>query len=334
MARSQLPTGIYTPLPTFFKDDEELDLDALRSHVKYIASAGTIPVLSGSMGEAVHLSHDERRSLIVTARSALDDAGLTDVPVVAGVGAPSTKETVQLSNEAADAGADFVMVIPPGYYAGAMQAAGGEALRSFFVDVAAASKVPVILYNFPSVSAGIDLSSDLILDVVKASPNVCGAKLTCANVGKITRICAIAHDPAFMKQYSRTDESQKFEVIDGFIDILLPSVAIGAAGAISGLPNFAPKTCVRLWELCKSNESSDRAEAKRLQGLIALADGVAAGVGVSGMKQLLCRRFGYGKAPRRPLLAMSGSKADELVGNAYVQQLMAEEEQLVSQSQG
>lgn len=178
MRRSELPRGIYTPLPTFFKDDEELDLDALRTHVQYVASAGTIPVLSGSMGEAVHLSHDERRTLIVTARMALDTAGLTNVALVAGVGAPSTRETIELANQAADAGADFVMVVPPGYYAGAMLASGGEALRSFFIDVAAASKVPVILYNFPSVSAGIDLSSDLILDVVRASPNVCGAKST------------------------------------------------------------------------------------------------------------------------------------------------------------
>lgn len=181
MMRTQLPKGIYTPLPTFFNDDEELDLDALRTQVKYIASAGTVPVISGSMGEAVHLSHAERQVLITTTRSALDDAGLTNVPVVAGVGASSTRETIELAREAADAGADFVMVIPPGYYAGPLQAGGGEALRGFFLDVAAASRVPVILYNFPSVSAGIDLSSDMILDVVKASRNVCGAKLTYVN---------------------------------------------------------------------------------------------------------------------------------------------------------
>lgn len=84
-----------------------------------------------------------------------------------------------------------------------------------------------------------------------------------------------------MEQYPRNDKSQRFEVIDGFIDILLPSVAIGAAGAISGLPNFAPRTCVRLWELCNSPPGSfKQEEAQRLQGLLALADGVAAGVGV------------------------------------------------------
>lgn len=173
-----LPKGIYTPLPTFFHDDESLDLATLERHVKFTASAGTIPVLAGSLGEAVHLSPQERQRMLRTARAALDSVGLQHTPIVAGVGAPSTRETIELAKQAADAGAAFVMVIPPGYYAGPLQANGGEALKRFFVDVAQASPVPVIMYNFPSVSGGIDLSSDLIIDVVKASPNICGAKLT------------------------------------------------------------------------------------------------------------------------------------------------------------
>jgi 4-hydroxy-2-oxoglutarate aldolase len=173
-----LPKGIYTPLPTFFDDNEDLDLEALKEHVKFTASAGTIPVLSGSMGEAVHLSHSERSILISTTRSTLDSCDLTSVPIVAGVGASSTRETIELANEAAEAGADFVMVIPPGYYAGALKAGNGEALKKFFVDVAEGSKVPVLIYNFPAVSGGIDLNSDLILDVVRSSPNVVGTKLT------------------------------------------------------------------------------------------------------------------------------------------------------------
>jgi 4-hydroxy-2-oxoglutarate aldolase len=93
---------------------------------------------------------------------------------------------------------------------------------------------------------------------------------------------------------------ERFEVIDGLIDILLPSVSVGSAGAISGLPNFAPvriveslasrvnrltglqNVCVRLWELCLAPTEVDAIqEAKRLQGLIALADSVLISVGVS-----------------------------------------------------
>ena len=110
------------------------------------------------------------------------------------------------------------------------------------------------------------------------------AVLRCASVGKITRITAVAHSETFRKKYPRIDPTQKFEVVDGFIDILLPSVSVGAAGAISGLPNVAPRICVRLWELCCSSDRADFVEAKRLQGLVSLADGVAASVGVSAMR--------------------------------------------------
>jgi 4-hydroxy-2-oxoglutarate aldolase len=150
ISRNSLPRGIYTPLPTFFDDDEGLDLVAFSQHVKFIASAGTVPVLAGSMGEAIHLSHEERSQLIRTCRSTLDDSGLTNVPVVTGIGAASTRETIQLADEAAEAGADFVMVIPPGYYAGALCAENKKPLKQFFIDVAETSKLPVILYNFVS----------------------------------------------------------------------------------------------------------------------------------------------------------------------------------------
>jgi 4-hydroxy-2-oxoglutarate aldolase len=62
--------------------------------------------------------------------------------IVAGVGAPSTRESIKLAKDAAAAGADFVMVIPPGYYAGALLA-NPDSLKSFFIDVAEASPVPV-----------------------------------------------------------------------------------------------------------------------------------------------------------------------------------------------
>lgn len=173
-----LPRGIYTPLPTFFTPTEDLDLAAFAAHVAFTARAGTYPVTAGSAGEAPHLTPAERAGLIRTARRVLggDDA---DVPVVAGVGAASTRETLALARDAAAAGADFVMVVAPGYYAGALKGpGGGEALRKYFVEVAEASPVPVVLYNFPAVAGGIDLDSELVVDVARRSGNVAGVKLT------------------------------------------------------------------------------------------------------------------------------------------------------------
>jgi hypothetical protein len=153
------------------------------------------------------------------------------------VGANSTRETSQLAHDAAAAGADFVLVVPPGCYAGVLKA-NPTAIRNFFVDVAAASPVPVcllfpkystymstpfgrystpnrrkvqrineimgtnnvcrIIYNFPAVSAGIDLSSDDVVDIAKAAPNMCGimlsyvTPLSCRVVKVIANIMIVA----------------------------------------------------------------------------------------------------------------------------------------------
>lgn len=120
------------------------DLESFAAHVVRLAKANVRPLVSGSMGEAIHLSHAERTTLIKTARAALDDAGLTDVPIIAGTGAGSTRETVELCHEAATAGADFVIVITSGYFAGALTR---DALKAYFVEVSEKSPLPVIIYN-------------------------------------------------------------------------------------------------------------------------------------------------------------------------------------------
>ena len=98
------------------------------------------------MGEGLHLSHSERVTLIKATREALDDVGFSYVPIIIGTGAGSTRETIQLSKEAADAGADYVIVIAPGYFAGVL-AGNKKALKAFFNEVAEKSPIPVIVYN-------------------------------------------------------------------------------------------------------------------------------------------------------------------------------------------
>ena len=137
------------------------DIPTLKKHAVFLANAGVKPLLAGSMGEGLHLSHSERVDLIKATRGALDDAGFTDVPIVIGTGAGSTRETVQLSKEAAEAGADYVIVIAPGYFAGAL-AGNKKALKAFFTEVAEKSPIPVIVYNCELISAAANLSRLLI----------------------------------------------------------------------------------------------------------------------------------------------------------------------------
>lgn len=75
-------------------------------------------------------------------RSALDENGLHQTPIVAGVGATSTRETISLAKDAEAAGAEFVLVIAASYYASALKASP-TAIKSFFIDVASKSPVPM-----------------------------------------------------------------------------------------------------------------------------------------------------------------------------------------------
>ncbi|KAI8182364.1 MFS transporter prlL [Colletotrichum sp. SAR 10_75] len=175
------PPYIFATIVCIFNGWEELS--SMEENSPLYPAAGTIPVVAGSAGEAPHLSAEERTQLIKTARASLDEGGLQHVPIVAGIGAPSTRETIELAKKAETAGADYAMVLPPGYYGGQLGSPAGRlALTKFFIDVAEASPLPVVLYNFPAVSGGIDLDSDLIVDVVKGSDNVVGVKLTLSQV--------------------------------------------------------------------------------------------------------------------------------------------------------
>lgn len=122
------------------------DLSSFSAHVVRLAKAGVRPLIAGSMGEATHLTHEERATLICTAREALDKEGLKDVPIMAGTGTGSTRESIVLCKEAAEAGADFVIVIASGYFAGVL-AGNKKALKAFFSEVAEHSPIPVVLYN-------------------------------------------------------------------------------------------------------------------------------------------------------------------------------------------
>ncbi|KAL7954459.1 hypothetical protein V8C34DRAFT_317298 [Trichoderma compactum] len=231
------------------------------------------------------LTSQESIKLIQTLRNALDSIGLQKTPIVAGVGGNSTRETIQLARDTAAAGADFALVIAPGYWAGYLKG-NPAAIKRFFVDVAAGSPVPVVIYNFPPVTAGIDLQSDDVAEMENWH-QVCG------NVGKLARIAALL-------------EGTSFTTLAGLIDFLPPSVVVGSAGAISPLPNIAPKFSMKVWDLAQKLETkADFKAAQRSQGLASLAGSALLRSAVPGPKGLLNKDFGYPAGPRLPLVVHS-----------------------------
>ncbi|KAG0692909.1 hypothetical protein DFH29DRAFT_1042895 [Suillus ampliporus] len=305
--------GIFTPIPSFFlPKSEDLDIPSFESHVIRITTVGVGVLLAGLMGEAIHLSHEERITLIKTARKALD-AGLVNVPVITGISAGSTRESIELANEAAAAGADYTIAIA----------------SSYFAEVSSKSPILVTIYNYPSASGGINLDSDLITELAIECPNICSVKLICGDVGKLTHVAATMLDPMFSSLHPQTNKNAPFLVLGGFRDFLLSSAYSNGHGAITGLANVAPHAIVKLFELCKASmaDPSLLPEAQRLQSIVGHADATIAKASISGTKYLLQKLYSYGGHPRRPLPPIDPAAAKALWEHTHTQDLMRLEQE-------
>lgn len=325
-----LKAGVYAPIPTFFlKDSEDLDIPSFEAHIARMAAAGVPPLIAGTMGEAHHLSHSERTLLIRTTRRVLDDAGKTHVPIIAGTGVGSTRETIEVTKEAAEAGADYAIVIASGYFAGVL-ANNKQALKDFWAEVAEKSPIPVMIYNYPGSSGGIDLDSDIITELAISSPNLCGVKLTCGNVGKLTRLAEAIAGDAFQANYPRKNSDAPFLILGGFADFLLPSAFVDAHGAITGLANLVPNTLIKLYQLAEQSKTDLTVlpEAQKLQGIVARADYTIAKAGIAGTKYLLEKLYGYGGVPRKPLPPIDAAAGAAVWEHPHTQAVVAIEREL------
>ncbi|KAJ9139112.1 Dihydrodipicolinate synthetase [Pleurostoma richardsiae] len=288
-ALEPLQPGVYVPTVAFFTSEDTVDEKATTKHAIFLAQSGVAGlVVHGSNGEAVHLDHTERSQITRATRAALDAAGYHHLPLVVGCGAQSTRETVQLCREAAAAGGSHVLVLPPAYYGGLLPT---ELIKGHFRAVAEASPLPVLIYNFPGACAGLDLTSDSILELA-AHPNICGVKLTCGNTGKLARVVA-------------GTKGTGFRTFGGSADFIIQTLSVGGHGVIAGLANIAPRACIEVQQLW---ESGRQEKARELQGVVARGDWVAIQGGFVSVKVGLQRYYGYGGEPRLPCALPEGEK--------------------------
>ena len=277
--------GIYPPVPTFFHDDESLDLETMRTHIERLRERGIVNIVAlGSNGEAVHLDRDERRAVI----GAIREAAGAQAQILAGSGGQSTRETIALCQLAADAGADVALVLPPSHYGGKM---GMAVQRAHFMAVADASPLPVMVYNMPANAAGIDLDAETIISL-STHPNIVGVKDSSGNVTKMAEVAAGAREG--------------FTVLAGSAGFLLPAMVVGALGAIAALANVAPRACLQLMALYEEGKLED---ARKLQArLIPVNTAVTSGYGIAGLKTALQFVAHYGGEPRRPLAPLGDAE--------------------------
>lgn len=294
---SLLPNGIYPPLPTFFDDNDELDLTTLQRHMYRLVDSGIAGyVLMGSNGEAVHLTSDERVKLVQAAREVVgDDASA--MPIIVGCGDQSTRTTIANCRAAAHHGADSALVLPPFYFKGRMNT---QALIAHYRAVADNSPLPILIYNMPGSTAGLDLDAATIC-VLAEHPNIIGVKDSAGNIAKLAEI--VASVPG------------TFKVFAGSAGYLLPALTVGAVGAVSALANVFPQEVCDVQALFDAGQLD---EARILQARLVPANtAVTTLYSVPGLKAALNLTVGYGGSPRMPLQPLNTQEREKLSEMLY-----------------
>jgi 4-hydroxy-tetrahydrodipicolinate synthase len=244
-------SGLVVPTPTLFDPDGELDPVRNRHYASVLSRAGVGHLFPlGSLGEFPVLEEAERSLLVRGVREGV--AGAADLWV--GVGAPSTRRAVRQAVAAEEDGAAAVVAVPP-YYLRPTEAA----IADYYRAIRGATSLPLLAYNIPS-KVGYALSPGLLRGLADGQV-VNGLKDTAGSLESVR---------AFLKALPAG-----FPIFPGDDAVASAAIAEGAAGAVLGTANVAPRLGIRLVEALRHQQLD---EAKRIQGVVdRLAEALARG---------------------------------------------------------
>lgn len=237
--------GIIPPILTPMNADEGINEQELRNQVERQISAGVHGIFAfGTNGECYALTTSEKERIleIVVEQTA------HRVPVYAGSGCITTRETIEVSRKAQELGADVLSVIAP-YFAAASQ----EELYRHYMAVAEAVDLPIVLYNIPA-RTGNAIAPATVARLAKDAPNIMGAKDSSGNFDNLKQ---------YIELTSGLDKD--FAVLSGNDSLILPGLVFGGQGGIAGCANVFPGTMVEIYE---AFVAGDLEQAKKVQDSI------------------------------------------------------------------
>ena len=209
--------GAFTALSTPFKDGQ-VDEATYRDFIEWQIEQGINGLVPcGTTGEAATMSHEEQGRVI---RICVEQAK-GRVPVVAGAGSNSTREAIELTKMAKEAGADATLQITP-YY----NKPTPEGLIEHFKAIAAEASIPLVIYNVPG-RTGLNLLPTDLKRIVDAVPEAIGIKEATGNMNQAAQV---------IEQCGKD-----FQLLSGDDFTVLPLLAVGGRGVISVISNIMPK---------------------------------------------------------------------------------------------
>jgi len=217
--------GIYTPVITPFHNDGSVDKEGFAEILEFLIDAGTHGiVVAGTTGEYYAQTTEERTHLMQFAHQVINGR----VPMMVGVGAIRTEDSIELAQIARQTGADALLVNSPPYV---LPTETENAAHALAIDKAA--DLPIMLYNYPG-RTGVGMGEDY-LNQVSASRNFCAIK---ESSGDINRLHLLANDfPNIQLSCGADDQALEFFVW-------------GARSWVCAGGNFAPEAHIALYEAC------------------------------------------------------------------------------------
>lgn len=227
--------AIVTPM----KENLEVNYDKLDEILEeQIAEKTDSIIICGTTGESATMSEQEHLDVIKFAIERVNHR----IPVIAGTGSNCTSTAVQLSKEAAEAGADGILLVTP-YYNKATQ----NGLVAHYTKIAEEAKVPAILYNVPS-RTGCAIAPETVAKLVKDVEYIVGIKEASGDIGNVAKIMHLCDG--------------KVDLYSGNDDQVVPLLSLGGIGVISVLSNVAPKY---VHEMVYEYLEGDRAKSCKMQ---------------------------------------------------------------------
>lgn len=206
--------AIVTPM----HEDLSINYDKLEELLEEQIAAGTDAIIiCGTTGESATLSEEEHLEAI---KFTIDKVAKR-IPVIAGTGSNSTHTAVNMSKDAAEYGADGLLIVTPYYNKGTQ-----NGLIRHYTTIAEAAKKPIIMYNVPS-RTGCNILPPTVASLFKKVENIVGIKEATGNISQVAKVMEL------------TDG--KIDLYSGNDDQIVPLLSLGGIGVISVLSNIAPK---------------------------------------------------------------------------------------------
>lgn len=231
-------TGVYPAVTTKFKENGELDIPGFVKNIEFQIESGVSGIiLGGSLGESSTLSNDEKIELVKALQPYREK-----VPVIMNIAESSQVRAVEAAKAAEANGADGLMLLPPLLYK-----ADADETVAYFKAVAAATSLPILLYNNP-VDYKIEITVPMFQQLVDV-PNIEAVKESTRDLTNITRM--------------KNAFGDRFKILGGVDTICLEALLLGADGLVAGLVCAFPKETVVLYELAKAGRIDDAVKLYR-----------------------------------------------------------------------